>query len=53
MSVGVQGEACREVAQHPGDRLDVHAVLQCQGGEGVPKLVEAENEKRSRIQQKI
>lgn len=52
VGVGVQGEACRVMPKHPGDRLDVHAVLEGQGGEGVPRLVEAENEKHSRIQQK-
>lgn len=36
MGVGVQGESGRVVAQHPGDSLDVHSVLQCQGCEGVP-----------------
>ena len=36
MGVGVQGEACGEVTQHAGYRLDVHAVLQGDGGEGVP-----------------
>ena len=37
-SVGVspQGEACVVVAQHTGNCLDVHSVLQGQGGEGVP-----------------
>ena len=42
MGVGVQGEACREVSQHPGHRLDVHTVLEGQGGEGVPEIVEPE-----------
>ena len=40
VGVGVQGEACREVSQHPGHRLDVHAVLKGQGGERVPEIVE-------------
>ena len=30
MGIGVQREARREVAQHPGDRLDIHSVLQRQ-----------------------
>ena len=36
MGIGVQSEACREVAQHAGYRLDIHAVLECDGCEGVP-----------------
>ena len=36
MSVGAQGEACVVMAQHTGDRLDVHAILQSEGGESVP-----------------
>lgn len=40
--VGVQGEACRVVAQHAADRLNVHAVLQGQSGEGVAQVVEAD-----------
>lgn len=37
MCIGVQGEACREVSQHAGYRLDVHSVLEGDSGEGVPK----------------
>ena len=44
VGVGAQGEACIVVAQHTGDCLDIHAILQGQGCEGMPKLVEAENE---------
>ena len=40
MGIGVQGEACGEVTQHAGHRLDVHAVLESDGGEGVPEVVE-------------
>ena len=36
MGVGVQGEACGEVAQHAADGFDIHTVLQSEGGEGVP-----------------
>ena len=35
LGVGVQGEACGEVPQHTGHGLDVHAVLECDGCEGV------------------
>ena len=41
MGVSVQREACGEVAQHAGDRLDVHVVLKRQRCEGVAKIVEA------------
>ena len=37
MGIGVQGEASGEVSEHSGDRLDVHAVLQCDGCEGVAR----------------
>ena len=36
VGVGIQGEARGVVAQHTGYSLYVHAVLQGQGGEGVP-----------------
>ena len=36
MGVGVQREPRRVVAQHTADGLDVHAVLQGHGREGVP-----------------
>ena len=36
VGVGIQGETCREVPQHPGHRLDVHAVLKRQRSERVP-----------------
>ncbi len=41
MGVGVQGEAGGEVAQDAGDCLDVHAVLQGDGCEGVAEVVES------------
>ena len=40
VGVGAQGEARVIVAQHTGDGLDVHAVLECQGGEGMSRIVE-------------
>lgn len=43
VGVGVQGETRGEVAQHPRHRFHVHPILQCQGGKGVTKLVEATN----------
>lgn len=44
MGVGVQGKPGAVVAQHAGDGFHIHSVLQGQGSEGMPKLVEAENE---------
>ena len=40
MGIGVQGEACGEVTQHTGHRLDIHSILQGDGGEGVSEVVE-------------
>ena len=36
VGVGTEGEACVVVAQHTGDRLDVHPVLQGQRSERMP-----------------
>ena len=36
VGVGAEGEACVVVAQHTGNRLDVHAVLERQCCEGMP-----------------
>ena len=36
VGVGAEGEACVIVAQHTGDRLDVHPVLQGQRSERMP-----------------
>ena len=38
VGVSVQGESCREVAQHAGDCLYIHPVLEGQGCEGVPQI---------------
>ena len=40
MGVGIQGKPGGEVTQHSGHCLDVHSILQSQGGEGVPEIVE-------------
>ena len=42
MGIGVQGEACGEVTQHTGHRLDVYTILQCDGCEGVAEVVESD-----------
>ena len=42
MGIGVQGEACGEVTEHAGHRLDVYAVLQGDGCEGVAEVVESD-----------
>ena len=39
--VGVQREARRVVTQHTADGLDVHAVLERHGREGVTEIVES------------
>ena len=39
VGVGVQGEACGEVTQHTGHRLDVYSVLEGDGGEGVTEVM--------------
>ena len=38
VGVGPQGEAGVEVAQHRGDSLYIHAVLQGHGSEGMPQI---------------
>ena len=42
VGIGVQGEACGEVPKHAGHRLDIHTVLQCDGGEGVAEVMESD-----------
>ena len=42
MGIGVQGEACGEVTQHAGHRLDIHSVLEGDGGEGVAEVMESD-----------
>lgn len=42
MGIGIQGEACGEVAQHTADRLDVHTVLEGDGCEGVAEVVKSD-----------
>ena len=42
MGIGIQGEACGEVAEHTADRLDVHTVLESDGGEGMAEVMESD-----------
>ena len=42
VSVCPQGESCVVVPQHGGHGFDVHAVLEGQGSEGVPEIMEPE-----------
>ena len=42
MSVGIQREACRVVAQHRGYGFHVHAVLERHRREGVTEIVESD-----------
>ena len=42
MCVGVQRKACGEVTQHSADRLDVYAILESDGCEGVAEVVESD-----------
>ena len=42
MGIGIQGEACGEVTQHAGHRLDIHTILECDGCEGVAEVMESD-----------
>ena len=46
MGVGVQREPRRVVAQHTADGLDVHAVLQGHGREGMPLRYNNDKQKK-------
>ena len=49
MSIGIEGKSCGEVSQHARHRLDVHAVLQGDGGEGVPLRYNYDKPEKPRI----
>ena len=49
MGVGVQREARRVVTEHGGHGLDVHAVLQRHGREGVPLRYNYDKPEKPRI----
>ena len=42
MGIGVQGEACGEVAQHAGHGLDIHTILERDGSEGMAEIMESD-----------
>ena len=50
MGISIQGEACREVAQHTADCLDIHTILQGNGCEGVAEVVESDLRDASPLQ---
>ena len=49
MGVGIQREPRRVVTEHTADRLDVHAVLQGHGREGVPLRYNYDKPEKPRI----
>ena len=49
MGISVQGESCREVAQHDGDGLDIHAILQGEGRECMPLRYNYDKPEKPRI----
>ena len=42
MGVGIEGEPCGVMSEHSGHRLNVHSVLECDGGECVPEIVKSD-----------
>ena len=42
MGISVQSKSCREMTQHAGDCLDIHSVLEGDGGEGVAEVMESD-----------
>ena len=53
MGIGVQGEPCREVLQHAGHRFHVHPVLECQGCERVPEIMEPDSRQSRPLQHPV
>ena len=49
MRVGVQGEACRVVAERAGERFHIYAVFQGERGEGVPLRYNYDKPEKPRI----
>ena len=42
MGIGIECEPCGVVPEHTRHRLDVHAILECDGGECVPEVVKSD-----------
>ena len=42
MGVGVEGEPCGVVSEHARHRLDIHAILKCDGGECVSEIMKSD-----------
>ena len=42
MGIGIQGEAGGEVTEHSADSLDIHSVLERDGGEGTPVVMKSD-----------
>ena len=42
MGVGVEGESRGVVPEHTRHRLDIHSILECDGGERVPEIVKSD-----------
>ena len=49
VGIGIQGKPGGVVSQHSRDRFDVHAVLERQGGEGVPLRYNYDKPEKPRI----
>lgn len=53
VGVGVQRKSRGEMAQHLGQGFDVHAILQCQRGEGVPQICLCQAQTNKKLKQNI
>ena len=42
MGIGVEGKSCGVVSEHSQYRLDVHAILECDGGECVSEIMKSD-----------
>ena len=53
MGVGVQGEPGAVVTQHAGHRFHVHPILEGQGSEGMPQIVESDSRQPRPLQHPV